>query len=155
MSGSICNSFNSFKLQNPPFHCLRETEISHRSQDQGWNQASEMDSYLYLTCVFLWTLDLWLPLSTGQLLLLEFISLAEDVCVLSRFSHVRPFATPGSFVHGISQARVLEWVVMPSYRGSSWQSWLYMSLFYSFSLKKRSYHYHLPLLCAHPHPNYN
>ena len=48
-----------------------------------------MDSYLYLTCVFLWISDLWLPLSTGQLLLLEFISLAEDVCMLSRFSSVR------------------------------------------------------------------
>ena len=27
---------------------------------------------------------------------------------------------PGSSVHGISQARILEWVTMPSSRGSSW-----------------------------------
>ena len=27
---------------------------------------------------------------------------------------------PGSSVHGIFQARVLEWVAMPSSRGSSW-----------------------------------
>ena len=27
---------------------------------------------------------------------------------------------PGSFVHGILQARILEWVAMPSSRGSSW-----------------------------------
>ena len=27
---------------------------------------------------------------------------------------------PGSSVHGISQARILEWVAMPSSRGSSW-----------------------------------
>ena len=27
---------------------------------------------------------------------------------------------PGSSVHGILQARILEWVVMPSFRGSSW-----------------------------------
>ena len=27
---------------------------------------------------------------------------------------------PGSSVHGISQARILEWVSMPSSRGSSW-----------------------------------
>ena len=37
-------------------------------------------------------------------------------CVLSRFSRVRPFATPcspaGSSVHGILQARVLEWVAI-------------------------------------------
>ena len=28
--------------------------------------------------------------------------------------------TPGSSVHGIFQARILEWVAMPSSRGSSW-----------------------------------
>ena len=27
---------------------------------------------------------------------------------------------PGSFLHEIIQARILEWVVMPSFRGSSW-----------------------------------
>ena len=27
---------------------------------------------------------------------------------------------PGSSIHGINQARILEWVVMPSSRGSSW-----------------------------------
>ena len=41
-------------------------------------------------------------------------------------SRVQLFATPwtaslpGSSVHGILQARILEWVVMPSSRGSSW-----------------------------------
>ena len=45
--------------------------------------------------------------------------------VLSHFSHVQLFATlwtitlAGSSVHGISQARVLEWAAMPSSRGSS------------------------------------
>ena len=29
------------------------------------------------------------------------------------------YSLPGSYVHGISQARILEWVVMPSSRGSS------------------------------------
>ena len=27
---------------------------------------------------------------------------------------------PGSFIHGILQARILEWVAMPSSKGSSW-----------------------------------
>ena len=46
--------------------------------------------------------------------------------LLSRFSRVCLFATPwtavhqGSSVHGILQARILEWVVMSSSRGSSW-----------------------------------
>ena len=47
------------------------------------------------------------------------------VYVLSCFSLVQLFATlwtvapPGSSVHGILQARILEWVAMPSSRGSS------------------------------------
>ena len=44
----------------------------------------------------------------------------------SHFSCVRLWATlwdcslPGSSVHGILQARILEWVTVPSSRGSSW-----------------------------------
>ena len=47
-------------------------------------------------------------------------------CVLSRSSRVRHFATlwtvahqAGSSVHGIFQARILEWIAMPSSSGSS------------------------------------
>ena len=43
-------------------------------------------------------------------------------CMLHRFSRVRLFATPrtpGSSVHGILQARILEWVAISSSRGSS------------------------------------
>jgi len=29
------------------------------------------------------------------------------------------YSPPGSFVHGFFQARILEWVAMPSFRGSS------------------------------------
>ena len=45
--------------------------------------------------------------------------------LLSHFSHVQLFVTlwtlalPGSSVHGISQARILEWVAIPFSRGSS------------------------------------
>ena len=46
------------------------------------------------------------------------------VCVLSYFSHVRlcdsmDHSPPGSFVHVILQARILEWVAISSFRGSS------------------------------------
>ena len=46
------------------------------------------------------------------------------LCALICFSPVRLFATPycsppGSSVHGILQAGILEWVVMPFSRGSS------------------------------------
>ena len=41
--------------------------------------------------------------------------------VLSRFRFfATPCRPPGSSVHGILQARILEWVAMPSSRGSSW-----------------------------------
>ena len=48
-----------------------------------------------------------------------------SACVLSCLSHVQPFVTPmdcslsGPSVHGLLQARILEWVAMPSSRGSS------------------------------------
>ena len=37
------------------------------------------------------------------------------------------YSPPGSFVHGIPQARILEWVAIPFSRGSSWprdQAWV-------------------------------
>ena len=45
-------------------------------------------------------------------------------CVLGRFSHVwlcdpMDCSPPGSSIHGILQARILEWVAMPSSTGSS------------------------------------
>ena len=47
------------------------------------------------------------------------------MCVLSLFSGVRLFVTLWTTVHqvplsmGILQARILEWVAMPSFKGSS------------------------------------
>ena len=50
-------------------------------------------------------------------------SIAE--CMLSHFSHVwlcnaMDYSRQESSVHGILQARILDWVAMPSSRGSSW-----------------------------------
>ena len=50
----------------------------------------------------------------------------EGCAVQRHFGRVWPFATfmdsslPGSSVYEILQARILEWVAMPSSRGSSW-----------------------------------
>ena len=51
-------------------------------------------------------------------------SLCVHACVLNCFSRVQlcnpvDWGLPGSSVHGILQARTLEWVAMPSSRGSS------------------------------------
>ena len=44
-----------------------------------------------------------------------------SACMLSCFSRDSLDCSPqGSSVHGISQARILEWVAVPSSRGSSW-----------------------------------
>ena len=71
----------------------------------------------------------WSPLSFKKLSpvlsLLRWPSHSEDACVLSCFSHVPTLcdpmdcSLPGSSVHGISQARILEWVAIPFSRGSS------------------------------------
>ena len=43
---------------------------------------------------------------------------------------------PGSSVHGILQARILEWIAMPSFRGSSWpRNWTPVS--YVFCINRR------------------
>ena len=57
----------------------------------------------------------------------EVVAIASlvHVCVLSHLSHIQLFVTtmdcspPGSFVHGIFQAKILEWVAISFSRGSS------------------------------------
>ena len=53
---------------------------------------------------------------------------AKKACMIYVLSHAQPCLTlcnpmdhgpPGSSVHGILQARILEWVAMPSFRASS------------------------------------
>ena len=47
----------------------------------------------------------------------------HGACLVTQLcsTHCNPMgcSRPGSFVHGISQARILEWIAMPSSRGSS------------------------------------
>ena len=58
----------------------------------------------------------------------KFLKVFECACMLSYFSHVWLRVTPldcsppGSSIHGILQARILERVAMSSSRGSSWLS---------------------------------
>ena len=53
-----------------------------------------------------------------------YVNSQTSVCMLSHFSHVQlcdpmEYSLPDSSVHGILQAGILEWVAMPSSRGSS------------------------------------
>ena len=60
---------------------------------------------------------------------------------------------PGFSVHGISQARTLEWVVMPSFRGSSLpKDWTHFSCVYCvagrfFTAESWGKQGHLPIVC--------
>ena len=79
---------------------------------------------------------MWQDMNTSNLIFYEIINKITpmlnskfsslSICMLSRFSRVWLFETPmdcsspGSFVHGILQARMLKWVAIPFSRGSSW-----------------------------------
>ena len=58
-------------------------------------------------------------------ILLESVCVCVCACTLSHFSHVQLFATLWTVAHqaplsmGFSRQRILEWVAMPSSRGSS------------------------------------
>ena len=56
----------------------------------------------------------------------EYMTLCVCVCVCVLVTHLRPAlcspmdcSSPGSSIHGITQARILEWVATPFSRGSS------------------------------------
>ena len=52
---------------------------------------------------------------------------------------------PGSIVHGISQARILEWVAITSFRGSSWpRIWTHLS-YISYTGRWILYHWAFPI----------
>ena len=82
---------------------------------QKWTKSFHMHHCLSLCTVFL---RLWDPFLSMHPILC--------VCMLSSFSHVQHFATfprecslADSSVHEILQAKILEWVAMPSFRESS------------------------------------
>ena len=73
-------------------------------------------------------LDWELGTSQYKLLYIEWINkiLLYSTCTCAKLLQSCPalceamdHSPPGSFVHGISQARILEWIAMPSSRGSS------------------------------------
>ena len=60
----------------------------------------------------------------GPSVLWTYFSPCGGVCiscwVVSNSSHRMDYSPPGSSVHGILQVRILEWVVIPFSKGSSW-----------------------------------
>ena len=64
------------------------------------------------------------------------ITIQHNICMLSCFSHVWLFVTLWTVAHQIPlsrilQARILQWITMPSFRGSSWpRDWTCVSDIY-------------------------
>ena len=64
-------------------------------------------------------------LPADQLCLIGSLKVAQSCLTLRNIMDCSP---PGSSVHGILQARILEWVAMPFSRGSSWpRDWTHVS----------------------------
>ena len=63
--------------------------------------------------------SLWLNYKLFGVTVLSPIISLVDVCVCSVMSNPMDCSPPGSSVHGILQARILEWVVISFSRGSS------------------------------------
>ena len=73
---------------------------------RGWRMS---------TCCFV-----WISADHPHLVQIHFIRLV-CACLVASVSPLGPLghSLPGSFVHGILQARILEWVALSSSRGSS------------------------------------
>ena len=87
---------------------VRMAIVKHSTKNQGWRGCGEMRTLLHLC----WNDNSKQPLWR------------QCVCMLNHFSHAWLFnpvdsSPPGSSVHGILQARILEWSAMTSSRGSS------------------------------------
>ena len=57
----------------------------------------------------------------------EMVCVCSVTSVLSDSCDPMNYSLPGSSLHGILQGRLLEWVAMPSFRGSSWPKANYTS----------------------------
>ena len=90
----------------------------------GFNFSSLQWSFAYLHKKFSWLSRIWNK--SGVCLVWN-----THVCMLSHiWLFVIPIdcSLPGSSVHEILQARILEWVAMPSFRGSSLhKDWTHLS----------------------------
>ena len=62
---------------------------------------------------------LWESLSSDERLLFQRQTISPEACMHAQWDPV-DCSPPGYSVHGILQARILEWVATPSSRGSSW-----------------------------------
>ena len=120
---NILNDFNDFCKKADEFIEKQKEYENFKTLICEVLRGSAFSSKPFLTPLD----ELTLVAHTGALLLSWFLSLWGPVgAVLNRFSRFQLFVTlwtvcspPGSSVHAIVQARILEWAAISSSRGSS------------------------------------
>ena len=129
--------------------CGHHLDTLHLSHSSFLLYPRKKNFYMFIwNPVFLWLLLLW----TVRLILI--------LPVLSCFSYVWLFVTrwtyslPGSSVHGILQARILEWVAVPSSRGFPWPRDETHVTYVSCTGRQVLYHLRSPILVVPPDYNH-
>ena len=115
--------------------CLRQQcanpigKCSHNSDSYRWERSPSQQQHdedgLLRWDGYMLVLTLWIIIAPGLRAFSAPFPCSDQCCCLV-LSRVRLFATPwtcnslsNSSVHGVSQARILEWVAIPFSRGSS------------------------------------
>ena len=112
------------RMDSQTVFCLVTFPAGELSTCQGLSLVTYLRAFQSQHCWYFGLDDFVFNASCLYFVLRKFISIRA--CLLSYFSHVPLCATlwtespPGSSVHGILQARILEWVTMLPSRGSSW-----------------------------------
>ena len=105
----ICQEAGQVVWYSHLFQDFPQFIVIHTVKGFGIVNKAEIDIFLKLSCFF----DD--PVDVGNLSI-QFSSVAQSCPTLC---HPTDYSPPGSSVHGILQARILEWVCMSSWRGSS------------------------------------
>ena len=84
-----------------------------------WGKNGNSDRLYFLGPKSLWVVTTAMKLKDACFLEEKLYNKSRRVCVLSCFSCIQLLATPWTVVHGILQARILEWVAISS---SQWSS---------------------------------
>ena len=123
--GSQQNGKESTESSHIPHYPHMHSLLYHQHPPQVWsmcyNWCTDTDTSLSYR-VHSWH-TVWFILGVVHSMVGFFFSIITvtifSLCVYQFASIVSDCSSPGSSVHGILQARILQWVVMPSSRGSS------------------------------------
>ena len=112
------------KRYDNEFHC--KTKRKKKEHDQEFQSKILSSRKVNLTLRKRQPGSLQSKVTHAHIYMWKYVMMYSYMCVCAQsFSHILPFVTPWTIAHqaplsmGIFQARTLEWVAMPSSRGSS------------------------------------